>query len=164
MTSAQEKISRAQFATETRSVRVYASSSSTSIHASRSDAERRPLRISLARRVPGSLSMGVNWAAGLMRWKPHTSADGRTYSLSHLHPFRFELELQAHEKYPARTVAIRVGFGLHVFTCDLASAGPNPECYGDSREIRAFDEQRYSASLQLEALVRGLGTRKCFFA
>jgi hypothetical protein len=51
-----------------------------------------------------------------------------------------------------------------VFTCDLADAGPNPECYGDSRETRAFDEQRYNASLQLEALIRGLETRKCFFA
>ena len=108
--------------------------------------------------------MGVNWAAGLMRWKPHTGADGRSYSLSHLHPFRFELEFTAHGRYAARTVAIRVGFGLHVFTCDLAHAGPNSEHYGDSRETRAFDQQRYDASLQLEALVRGLETRKCFFA
>ena len=37
--------------------------------------------------------MGVNWAAGLIRWKPHIGADGTPYPLHHLHPFRMLYEL-----------------------------------------------------------------------
>jgi hypothetical protein len=38
------------------------------------------------------------------------------------------------------------------------------EKYWDDRECRAFDLQRYGASFCLEALVRTLETRKCYFA
>ncbi len=99
-----------------------------------------------------------------MRWEPHRDHDGKSHSLTHLHPFRFAVELFAQHGRPARTVTIHVGFGLHVFTCDIANAAPNASKYGDDREIRAFDLERYQASRQLEALVRGLATRKCFFA
>ena len=108
--------------------------------------------------------MGVNWAAGLIRWKPHVGSDGRSYPLAHLHPFQFTCDLSNTQRHPARRVTIRVGFGLHVFTCAFANAGPNPEGYRDDRERRAFDYERYGASLNLGDLIRGLESRKCYFA
>ena len=108
--------------------------------------------------------MGVNWAAGLIRWRPHTGSDGKTYSLAHLHPFRFTCELSSSRHGPAWTIAINVGFGLHVFTCALENTKQRADEYVDDRERRAFDHERYRASLHLEALVRGLQTRKCYFA
>src|SRR5689334_23635097 len=85
--------------------------------------------------------MGVHWAAGLIRWKPHIASDGTTYSLAHLHPFRFTCELGSSRSYPARTITINVGFSLHVFTCALAEGVPHAEEYRDSRERRAFDHE-----------------------
>jgi len=108
--------------------------------------------------------MGVNWAAGLIRWRPHTSSDGTTYSLAHLHPFRFTCELRSRHSDVARTITINVGFSLHVFTCALARASVGAEEYWDDRECRAFDPERYRASFCLEALVRALETRRCYFA
>jgi hypothetical protein len=108
--------------------------------------------------------MGVNWAAGLIRWKPHTSSDGRTYPLAHLHPFRFTCELRNSADDTVRTIAVNVGFSLHVFTCASANASPGADEYRDDRECRAFDHERYRASLQLGALIRGLETRRCYFA
>ena len=106
--------------------------------------------------------MGAHWAAGLIRWKPHTSSDGTTYSLAHLHPFRFTCDLRSGATGAARTITINVGFSLHVFTCAFASADPTADEYGDDRERRAFDYERYRASLRLAALVRGLEKRKCY--
>lgn len=100
----------------------------------------------------------------MTRWKPHVSSDGRSYSLSHLHPFRFTLELPADGQYSARTVTVHVGFGLHVFTCDFARASERAEEYCDGRERRAFDEVRYHASFQLEALIPTSEMRKCYSA
>jgi len=114
--------------------------------------------------VPKDMAMGVNWAAGLIRWRPHTSSDGKTYSLAHLHPFRFTCELRTANSHTTRTIAINVGFSLHVFTCALERAGITAEKYWDDRECRAFDPQRYEASFFLEALVRTLAARKCYFA
>jgi hypothetical protein len=108
--------------------------------------------------------MGVNWAAGLIRWRPHTSSDGKTHSLAHLHPFRFTCELSKSRDGPARTIAINVGFSLHVFTCGLENAETSADEYLDDRERRAFDYERYRASFELEKLVRELETRKCHFA
>jgi len=108
--------------------------------------------------------MGVNWAAGLIRWKPHIDSNGCIHSLSHLHPFRFVCEVRASRGHPPRTVTINVGFGLHVFTCSLANAGADADEYRDDRERRAFDYERYCASLQLRELIQGLERRKCFFA
>lgn len=108
--------------------------------------------------------MGVHWAAGLIRWKPHTSSNGETYSLAHLHPFRFTHDLPSFGNHPARTITINVGFSLHVFTCKFANACAGAEEYRDDRERRAFDYERYLCSSRLEGLVRGLATRKCYFA
>jgi len=107
--------------------------------------------------------MGVNWAAGLIRWRPHVSADGRTHSLAHLHPFRFTCEVRI-ANGSARTITINVGFALHVFTSEFSNAAPETEEYRDDREYRTFDHERYNASLHLAALVRGIEKRKRFFA
>lgn len=108
--------------------------------------------------------MGVNWAAGLIRWRPHTSSEGKTYSLAHLHPFQFKCDVQTSASDSVRTITINVGFGLHVFTCAFENAEPSAEEYVDDRERRAFDYERYRASVHLEALVRELDIRKCYFA
>jgi len=108
--------------------------------------------------------MGVNWAAGLIRWRPHISSDGKAYSLAHLHPFRFTYDLQSCGNYSARTITVNVGFSLHVFTCEFANACPGAEEYLDDRECRAFDYERYRASSRLEELVRGIASRRCYFA
>ncbi len=87
--------------------------------------------------MPRTSSMGVNWAAGLIRWKPHIDSCGRIYSLAHLHPFRFACEVQRFRHHPARAVTINVGFGLHVFTCSLANGEPDRRrIWGRSRTPR----------------------------
>ncbi len=72
--------------------------------------------------------------------------------------------MPAKDGHPARIVAVHVGFAMHVFTCEIEDAGANPEVYRDDREERAFNAERYDASFQLEALIRDLGNRKCFFS
>lgn len=99
-----------------------------------------------------------------MHWEPHVDRACRANSLAHLHPFRYELLLPEHKGQPARTVAIHVGFGSHVFTCKLADAEPDADPYSDDRETRWFDQRRYQASFRLEAIIRDLENRKCFFA
>jgi hypothetical protein len=108
--------------------------------------------------------MGVNWAAGLIRWHPHVRRNGEELSLSHLHPFRFDIRFEADRGRPAGVVHIQVGFSCHVFTCDLKNAGPTPELYFDRRETRAFDEERYNWSFRLKGIVTELEERRCYFA
>ena len=108
--------------------------------------------------------MGVNWAAGLIRWHPHVRRTGERMSLSHLHPFRFNASLEPEAGKPARVVSIHVGFSSHVFTCDVEDAGPSAERYSDNRETRAFDEERYTWSFRLKGIVTELENRKCYFA
>jgi hypothetical protein len=108
--------------------------------------------------------MGVYWAAGLMRWRPHESRRGEIYALSHLHPFRFTVTYEAYKGMPPRTVAIHVGFSMHVFTCRLDSAVDDPEIYRDEREERAFDHERYLLSRNLRSIITGLEKRRCFYA
>ncbi len=76
----------------------------------------------------------------------------------------FACEAGALRDHPPRRITINVGFGLHVFTCALATAGADADEYRDDRERRAFDYERYYASLQLRELVQGLERRKCFLA
>jgi len=113
----------------------------------------------LIRRVRSPLTewiMGVNWAAGLIRWHPHVRRSGEELSLSHLHPFRFDIRFEADRGRPAGIVHIQVGFSCHVFTCDLKNAGAMPELYFDRRETRAFDEERYTWSFRLKGIVTEL--------
>jgi hypothetical protein len=108
--------------------------------------------------------MGVNWAAGLIRWHPHVRRTGERLSLSHLHPFRFDTSLEPEPGKAARLVSIYVGFSSHVFTCDAENANAASELYSDNRETRAFDEERYAWSFRLKGTVTELGNRKCYFA
>lgn len=108
--------------------------------------------------------MGVNWSAGLMRWLPHTSRGGTVYGLSHVHPFRFPIELAARDGLPARTVEVHVGFSMHVFTCSVDKCGADPELYRDDRETRAFDLDRYERSRHLKGIIAGIEKRRCYFS
>jgi hypothetical protein len=108
--------------------------------------------------------MGVNWAAGLMRWDPHFLPNGEMLSLAHLDPFLFDIRFPADQRGPARKISILVGFSCHVFTRAVENAGPLPELYSDSRETRAFDHVRYDDSFRLKGIVTDLESRKCYFA
>lgn len=109
--------------------------------------------------------MGVNWAAGLMRWRPHVNADsGVKFPLNHLHPFRFELQLAAAGTHSTLDVEIAVGFSMHVFTRGITT-GDDPACrYVDGREARTFDVDRYNFSRCLPGVLRTLDQRKCYHA
>jgi len=65
--------------------------------------------------------MRAKWANTFPRWPPH-SIEGRTYELSHLHPFRYPLLLPERPNQAAREVEIRVAFSAHTFTrgCSIA--------------------------------------------
>jgi hypothetical protein len=108
--------------------------------------------------------MGVHWSANRLRWKPHISRDGTQHTLSHLHPFRFVVELPEGKGHPARTVSVQVGFSTHTFTCDVKDAPAGHELYDYDREQRAFDFERYGWSKKLRDITKGLERRKCYVA
>lgn len=108
--------------------------------------------------------MGVNWAAGLMRWKPHIDAEGNAFSLNHLHPFRFTHLLPAKDGRQEMVVEVRVGFALHCFTADIGSISDTAGEYRDEREVRLFHHQRYRLSRNLKQIVSTLPQRHCLFA
>lgn len=108
--------------------------------------------------------MGVNWAAGLIRWRPHKATDGTTYPLNHLHPFRAPYELPAAGGLPARSLILHVGFSLHTFTRDKIAGDDSTDEYCDNREIRTFDYGRYALSKGLPEIIRDLDARPCQFA
>jgi hypothetical protein len=62
------------------------------------------------------------------RWWPHKH-EGRSYTLTHLHPFAFSMELPATEVYTARVVEIRVGFSCHTFTRDPSGGDGDLRAY-----------------------------------
>lgn len=108
--------------------------------------------------------MGVNWAAGLLHWQPHTDKDGRPYPLHHLHPFREPFTLAATGKHPARELMLHFAFSLHCFTHRIAADDDPADDYSDNRETRCFDFDRYQLSFRLPAIARELNTRPCHFA
>jgi hypothetical protein len=108
--------------------------------------------------------VGINWNAGLMRWRPHAGKDGKHYPLNHVHPFRFEVVMPAMEGRPETIVIVEVGFGLHCFTRKIQHTDDPADLYGDAREQRTFCHQRYELSKQLGAIVRDLQARPCAFA
>lgn len=108
--------------------------------------------------------MGTHWNAGLIRWWPHKDKSNKHYSLSHLHPFRFEIELPQKGELSATVVYLQVGFAMHCFTRAVTSADAPEELYSDERETRAFDLERYELSKQLPQIVRSLQGRPCAFA
>jgi len=108
--------------------------------------------------------MGVNWAAGLIRWKPHVGEDGATYPLHHLHPFRMPYELAASDTHAGRILVLHIAFGLHTFTRRTRVDDPSTDRYSDNREARTFDRDRYQLSLSLPTITRELDRRPCQFA
>ena len=99
-----------------------------------------------------------------MRWWPHKDINGRQYSLSHLHPFRYEVVMPAKDGRPETAVAVHVGFGMHCFTKKIELEDDLGDLYADNRERRTFDRQRYELSRQLREIVRSLQGRSCAFA
>lgn len=87
--------------------------------------------------------MGVNWNLGLMRWMPHINGEGEAFPLNHLHPFRYELNLER------GVVNISVGFAMHCFTRGCLPDDDITNFYKDDREVRTFCNERYSLSYQL---------------
>lgn len=108
--------------------------------------------------------MSTNWSAGLMRWRPHTDTDGKTYPLDHLHPFRYEVVMPAKDGRPETVVLVHVGFGLHCFTKKIEPGDHPSDRYSDDREHRTFDYQRYALSARLKEIARELPQRPCSFA
>ena len=108
--------------------------------------------------------MSATWANKLPRWPPHNPA-GQVCDLSHLHPLRYALVLDARPGLPARVVDVRVAFSAHTFTrgC-LISEDPDYHYSSGPRDLRKFCPDRYELSKRLPDVVRQLDGRKCFFA
>jgi hypothetical protein len=100
---------------------------------------------------------------GLIQWLDHTSADGSTYCLKHLHPIDFDHELPASKKHAGVIVKVHVAFGLHTFTRPIKLHEPGAEHYSDNRETRYFCRDRYGHSHRLPEIVRELPTRRKIF-
>ena len=108
-------------------------------------------------------SMRAKWANTFPRWPPH-STDGRTFELSHLHPFRYPLLLPERPNHAAREIEIRVAFSAHTFTSGcLISEVPDYQYSTGPRDLRKFCPTRYEFSKVLPDVVRSLDGRKCFF-
>lgn len=97
-------------------------------------------------------------------WWSHKHA-GRSYPLTHLHPFRFSIELPATAVYTARAVEIRVGFSCHTFTRAPSGGDGDLQPYlAGENEVRMFCHERYPLSKSLPDIIRSLPTRNCYFA
>jgi hypothetical protein len=108
--------------------------------------------------------MGVNWATGLMRWRPYVASSGKAFPLNHLHPFRFALRLPAAPGSSEIDVDIEIGFSMHTFTRGRRAGDSSEATYADARECRVFDEERYALSYRLPEIVKNLWARKCYHA
>src|SRR5262245_36290407 len=106
--------------------------------------------------------MSAKWAEKLTRWRPYT-IEGRTYDLSHVHPFRYLLRLAETPNHSGREVEIRVGFSAHTFTIGCHAGDVPHEHYSRPNDPRSFCPKRYELSKRLPDLVRSLEKRKCFF-
>ena len=101
----------------------------------------------------------TNWKSHLTRWQPHREG-GSLFSITHLHPFSFTLDLPAGGNHPARAVEIRVGFSNHTFTRSWAAGDVDAQRYAN----RIFCHTRYPLSFSLPAIVRDIGNKNCFYA
>lgn len=101
-----------------------------------------------------------------MQWKPF-EYNGKTFDLSHVHPFEWEYTAPAADKRPERTYRMIVQFSMHTFTRGIEQ-GEGVETamiYRDeenTKEERAFDFLRYELSNQLPDIIRGLGEKACY--
>lgn len=97
-----------------------------------------------------------------MRWRPF-SHNGTLYDLGHLHPRIISYLQPAKGTRPPHCYRVEVIFSLHCFTRSMEGETPDQALlYGDDRETRIFDFERYSLSHRLPAIVGSLMTRKCF--
>lgn len=89
---------------------------------------------------------------------------GVTYPLDHLHPKEVTFTQPAKGTSPALDYRVRVAYGLHCFTRGAKPGDVNNLAlrYGDSREDRIFDFDRYGWSQQLPQIVVALPRTKCF--
>ncbi|MQA42151.1 hypothetical protein [Rugamonas aquatica] len=98
-----------------------------------------------------------------MKWIP-ADIDGQSYDLSHLHPFTFPLAMPAKGDLPALQFEIEVKFSLHCFTKEKVEDAQKGLDYGDGRETRTFDFDRYEKSKVLPEIIKTLEQRKCYLA
>ena len=98
-----------------------------------------------------------------MKWRAARIGD-RVYDLSHLHPFSFDFVVAAKGGKPEQRYGIDVIFSLHCFSRGIPAGAAYLAdlAYADSREVRLFDEQRYTHSLRLPEVIRSIGDRRCF--
>jgi hypothetical protein len=68
-----------------------------------------------------------------------------------LHPFIQVIELPATGRHPARSVGLRVSFGLHTFTRAVELHDGDDELYKDNREVRTFFRQGTSGPSNCQA-------------
>ncbi|MFP5196418.1 hypothetical protein PQ786_13775 [Alcaligenes faecalis] len=99
-----------------------------------------------------------------MRWKPHRDKDGNAFSLSHLHPLRYEVVLPASANLPEVHVNVHIGFGMHCFTRKIEEDDEPTSSYSDNRESRTFCHERYHFSMHLPEIAKTLATRQLGFA
>ena len=80
-----------------------------------------------------------------MKWRAARIGD-RVYDLSHLHPFSFDFVVAAKDGKPEQRYGIDVIFSLHCFSRGIPAGAAYLAdlAYADSREVRLFDEQRYT--------------------
>jgi len=98
-----------------------------------------------------------------VQWKPFTF-DGTTYELTHLYPRSCCYQQPAKAGKPARSYDVDIIFSLHCFTraIDPSETPDAAMLYGDNRETRIFDFQRYELSKRLPAILETLAQRKCY--
>jgi hypothetical protein len=98
-----------------------------------------------------------------MKWRAARVGE-RVYDLSHLHPFGFDFVVAAKDGNPEQRYGIDVIFSLHCFSRAISANEVYVAdlTYADSREVRLFDEKRYTHSLRLPNVIRSIGDRRCF--
>ena len=98
-----------------------------------------------------------------MKWRAFTYQN-IVYDLSHLYSFSWTYVFPAQGVDLERNYPFDVTFGLHTFTKGITDSvsGDQGLIYGDSREERQFDFDRYELSKRLPEVVRSLGIRKCY--
>lgn len=95
-----------------------------------------------------------------MQWKEFVY-QGKTYDLSHLHPFEIWFERPAQHGKPPVSFRVEAHFSLHCFSRRM---GDEPYdkglIYPGVSEVRLFDLYRYELSRRLPDIIRSLPRRQ----
>jgi len=95
-----------------------------------------------------------------VQWKEFVY-QGKTYDLSHLHPFEVHFERPAQDSKPPVKFRVEVHFSLHCFSRRLGDEGYDKNLiYPCVSEVRLFDLYRYELSRRLPDILRGLPNRQ----